>query len=212
MRKVTTLLLALALAAPTICRAGVVFIPGNNPQPGEENVLLNNGTTGSTVSGITNQTGFVVDFSSLTQTLSEPSSGQARIEATANGAQVALSDVSFGLATGTFTDAIFNMFIGGTIGTPGGSTITALTNDGTFQFNLDLGNGQNFLTIVATGGEFIENISISAAQPGFTDLRQVRISGATASTVPDSGSTLALLGSGVSALALLRRKLVFSDR
>jgi hypothetical protein len=202
-------LLAIAFLLPTVSWATITFQLGNNPQLGEENVLLNNGTTGSTVSGTTNQTGFVVNFSSLTQTLTEPSSGQARIEATSNGAQVALSDVSFSLANATFTDAIFNMFIGGTIGTSGSSTITAVSNDGTSQFSFDLGNGSNFLTIFASGGETLENISISAAQPGFTDLRQVRISGATASTVPDSGSTLALLSSGVSALALLRRKLAF---
>ena len=78
----------------------------------------------------------------------------------------------------------------------------------TFQFTTALGNGSNFLTIFATGGEVINSISIDASS-GFTDLRQVRISGATApSAVPDTGSTLALLGSGVSALALLRRKLV----
>jgi len=41
---------------------------------------------------------------------------------------------------------------------------------------------------------------------GFTDLRQVRISGAVAG-VPDSGATLTLLGASMLALALLRRKL-----
>ena len=199
--------LAIALLLPTISWA-ITFQLGNNPQPGEENVLLNNGTTGMLVTGITNQTGFVVNFTS-TQVLSEPSSGQARIEATNNGSQVALADVSFSLANGgTFEDAIFNMFIGGTIGSPSNATITAVANDGTFQFTTALGNGSNFLTIFATGGEVINSISIDASS-GFTDLRQVRISGATApSAVPDTGSTLALLGSGVSALALLRRKLV----
>ena len=199
--------LAIALLLPTISWA-ITFQLGNNPQPGEENVLLNNGTTGMLVTGITNQTGFVVNFTS-TQVLSEPSSGQARIEATNNGSQVALADVSFSLANGgTFEDAIFNMFIGGTIGSPSNATITAVADDGTFQFTTALGNGSNFLTIFATGGEVINSISIDASS-GFTDLRPVRLSGATApSAVPDTGSTLALLGSGVSALALLRRKLV----
>ena len=200
-------LLAISFLLPTISWA-ITFQLGNNPQPGEENVLLNNGATGMLVTGITNQTGFVVNFTS-TQVLSEPSSGQARIEATNNGSQVALADVSFSLANGgTFEDAIFNMFIGGTIGSPSNATITAVADDGTFQFTTALGNGSNFLTIFATGGEVINSISIDASS-GFTDLRPVRLSGATApSAVPDTGSTLALLGSGVSALALLRRKLV----
>jgi hypothetical protein len=203
------LALAIALLFPTVSWA-ITFQLGNNPQPGEENVLLNNGTTGMLVTGITNQTGFVVNFTS-TQVLSEPSSGQARIEATNNSSQVALANVSFSLANGgTFDDAIFNMFIGGTIGNPSNVTITAVANDGTFQFTTALGNGSNFLTVFANSGEVINSISIDASS-GFTDLRQVRISGATAPTaVPDTGSTLALLSSGLSALALLRRKLAFN--
>jgi hypothetical protein len=115
------LLLPLLLVLPTLSRANVTFTLGNNPQPGEENVLLNSGTTGGTVSGTLNQSGLLVNFTSATQILNEPSSGQARVEATNNASQVALSDVSFALANGTFTDAIFNMFIGGTIGTAGGT-------------------------------------------------------------------------------------------
>src|SRR5947199_6604102 len=133
MKRLTLLsLLAISFLLPTISWA-ITFQLGNNPQPGEENVLLNNGTIGMLVTGITNQTGFVINFTS-TQVLSEPSSGQARIEATNNSSQVALANVSFGLANGgTFDDAIFNMFIGGTIGSPSNATITAVANDGTFQ-------------------------------------------------------------------------------
>jgi hypothetical protein len=198
------LALAIALLLPTVSWA-ITFELGNNPQPNEENVLLSNGTTGMLVTGVTNQSGFVINFTS-TQVLSEPSTGQARIEATNNSSQVALANMSFSLANGgTFDDAIFNMFIGGTIGSPSNATITAVANDGTFQFTTALGNGSNFLTIFANSGEVINSISIDAN--GFTDLRQVRISGATAPTpVPDTGSTLALLSSGLSTLALLRRK------
>ncbi|PYK98627.1 MAG: hypothetical protein DME32_13935 [Verrucomicrobia bacterium] len=54
----------------------------------------------------------------------------------------------------------------------------------------------------------IDSISLSAISFGFTDLRQVRISGATVPSVPETGTTLSLLGASVLALALLRRKLV----
>jgi len=200
-------LVAIALLAPSLSWAGVTFTLGNNPQPGEENVLLNSGTTGNTVFGTLNQSGLLVDFSSATQLLTEPSSGQARIEATNNGSQVGLTDITFGLDNGVFGDAIFNMFIGGTVGTAGGSAgISVVANDGIFTFNTALGNGQNFLTIVATGGEVLENISISYPN-GFTDLRQPRISGATSTAVPDAGATLPLLGAGAVVLAFLRRKL-----
>ena len=200
------LALAIALLLPTVSWA-ITFQLGNNPQPGEENVLLNNGTTGMLVTGITNQTGFVINFTS-TQVLSEPSSGQARIEATNNSSQVALANVSFSLANGgTFDDAIFNMFIGGIVGTGGGNAvITAVANDGNFQFSTTLGNGSNFLTIVATGGEVLESIGIAYSN-GFTDLRQPRISEATSTAVPDADATLPLLGASILALALIRPKL-----
>ena len=203
------LLLIAALLIPSFSWATIIFTSGNNPQPGEENVLLNNGTSGSTVSGTTNQSGVTINFTSATQTLSEPSSGQARIEATSGGSQVALADISsITSATGLFGDLIFNMFIGGTIGTSGGiATVSVLDNLGfTSTFSETLGNGQNFLTVVASGGESISSVAISYPV-GFTDLRQVRISGLTAPTVPDSGATLSLLGASLIGLAFLRRKL-----
>lgn len=209
MKIITKLLLAILLGLLTSSPswADVVFTLGNNPQPNEENVLLNTGAIGSTVQGTTNQSGLLVNFTSATQLLTEPSTGQARIEATNNSSQIALTDISFSLAnSGTFTDAIFNMFIGGTIGTAGGTaTISALTDDGLFTFQTTIGNGQNFLTVATLNGEVLTELGIST-NIGFTDLRQVRISGATASTVPDSGATLSLLGAAVLGLALLRRK------
>ena len=158
--------------------------------------------------GTLNQSGFLVNFTS-TQVLTEPSNGQARIEATNNSSQVPVTDISFSLANGTFTDAI-----GGTIGSPGDATITvvgkdAMANPETFTGTFSLGNGQNFFTVVASNGEVIDSISLSAINGfGFTDLRQVRISGATVPSVPETGTTLSLLGASVLALALLRRKLV----
>lgn len=203
------LLATLALLLPSLSWATAIFTPGNNPQPDEENVLLSNGTTGNTVQGTTNQSGFAVNFIS-TQTITEPSSGQARIEATNNGSQIALTNVTFSLpGGGTFTDAIFNMFIGGTVGTSGGTaTITAVTNDGTFTSPLTLGNGSNFLTITTSGGETISSVGISYAT-GFTDLREVRISGAAGGIrVPETGASVSLLGLALAGLGIFRRKLV----
>jgi len=199
------LLIATALLAPVLCWAGITFELGNNPQPNEENVLLNNGTTGNLVTGTTNQTGATVNFTS-TQKLTEPSSGQARIEATHPSGQVGLTNIGFSLASGSFEDTIFNPFIGGTIGTPGGAaTVTAVANDGIFTFSYTLGNGNNFLTIFATGGEVLESVSVSySLLAGFTDLRQVRISGVT--SVPENGTTLSLLGLSMIGLTFVGRK------
>jgi VPDSG-CTERM motif len=200
------LLTTFALLLPSVSWAGITFTPGNNPQPGEENVLLSNGTTGNTVQGSTNQTHFAVNFIS-TQTITEPSSGQARIEATNNGSQIALTNVAFSIPGGTFTDTIFNMFIGGTVGTSGGTaTISVNGSMGVATFTETLGNGQNFLTIVATGGETINSVAIDYGT-GFTDLREVRISGATGGVVvPDAGTSVSLLGLALVGLGLFRRK------
>jgi len=109
---------------------------------------------------------------------------------------------------------MFNPFIGGTVGSPGDATITvvgkdAMANPETFTETFSLGNGQNFFTVVASNGEIIDSISLSSISGfGFTDLRQVRISGATVPSVPDTGTTLCLLGASVLPLALLQRKLV----
>jgi hypothetical protein len=124
------LAICLSLVAPVISWADIIFTVGNNPQPGEENVLLNSGTTGSTVTGILNQSGFLVNFHSITQTLTAPSNGQARVEATSGGNQVALMDISFALANGgTFTDAIFNPAGVGAIGASGTAKIIVIPNN-----------------------------------------------------------------------------------
>jgi hypothetical protein len=199
------LLITAAVLLPAVSWATIIFTLGNNPQPGEENVLLNQGETGNLVTGLTNQSHTPIEFVS-TQTLTIPANGQARIEATSGGSQVALSDIHIGRSSffDTFTDAIFDMHIGGTIGTSGGTaTITAIATNGTSSFTNTLGNGQNFLTVVATGGEVINEIGISYPT-GFTDLRQVRISGVGGVSVPDSGATLTLLGASMLAVALLR--------
>ena len=204
--------LSIVFVAPSLSWADLSIALGNNPQPGEENVLLNTGTTGNTVVGTLNQSGFLVNFTS-TQVLTEPSNGQARIEAINSSSQVPVTDISFSLANGTFTDAIFNPFIGGTIGSPGEATITvvgkdAMANPETFTEKFSLGNGQNFFTVVASNGEVIDSISLSSITGfGFTDLRQVRISGASVPSVPESSTTLSLLGASILALTLLRRKL-----
>jgi len=200
---------------PTPSRADIIFTLGNNPQqPGEENVLLNKGTSGSTVSGTTNQSGTVVDFTSATQTLSEPANGQARIEAVdASGNQVALSDISaITLASGApYFDLIFNSHIGGTIGTAGGTeTVTVLDNLGvTHPFSFSLGNGENFLTIVATNGQSIASTAISYPT-GFTDLQQVRIS-LSASVIPEP-ATYTMLATGLGILAVARARMLRRKR
>lgn len=192
-------LIAVIVFSVTSARAdNVTFTVGNNPQPDEENILLNSGLLGTTVFGLTNQTQLQVAFSSTTDTLMEPSSGQARVEAV----DELVNNISISIPNGTFHDIILNPFFGS--GTAEVTVVTA--NNETFTFSYVLGNGQNFLTILADPGTAIFSVTINAPG-GFTDLRQPRISGAaaTAENVPEP-ATMVLFGSGLLGIATAFRK------
>jgi MYXO-CTERM domain-containing protein len=193
---------ALALGLwPASSQADIIFTLGNNPQPGEENVLLNKGTSGNTVFGETNQSHTLVQFDS-TQTLLEPANGQARIEATDGTDQIGLTNVTITIPNGTYGDIIFNPSITGTVGVPGGTLGVDVTDNLNLvhSFDYELGNGNNFLTIVASAGQTIVSTSLTySLGEGFTDLRQVRISGAQGIAVPEPSS---LVMAGIGALGL----------
>ncbi|MGQ0634792.1 MAG: PEP-CTERM sorting domain-containing protein [Planctomycetaceae bacterium] len=194
--KRTSLFLA-ALFCCSVAQAEFVFQTGNNPQPDEENILFTSGQTGATVFGQANLSGILVAFSSTTDVLVTSSSGQARVEAEDG----VLNNISITVPGGFFID-----FIGNPLNGEGDATITAIANEplgGTTEhiFNLPLGNGQNFFTLIAINGETIAKITIDAPD-GFSDLRQPRISGAAA--VPEPASIVLLL-SGAATL-FVRRK------
>lgn len=192
------ILIAIITCSSAVAKAdSVTFTIGNNPQSDEENVLLNSGAMGTTVFGLTNQTQLQVAFSSTTDTLMEPSSGQARVGAVDG----LVNNITISIPNGTFHDIILNPFFGS--GTATVSVVTA--NNQVFNFNYTLSNGQNFLTIVADPGTSIFSVTVSAPA-GFTDLRQPRISGAAANAnVPEPASML-LLGFGLFGTAAAVRK------
>src|SRR3954470_17966920 len=103
----TALAAGLGLALTLPAHAAVSFTPGNHPQADEVNILLNGGTTGPTVSGLTNPGGLTVDFSSTTDTLTEPSSGQARVGASDG----AVNDLTITVPGGFYRDLIINPFL-----------------------------------------------------------------------------------------------------
>jgi hypothetical protein len=166
-------------------RAQVQFSTGNPGNVnGEENVLLNNGQTGFTVMGTTNTTQLGVAFTS-TQQLTAPSNGQARVQASSGN----LNSVTISIPGGTFTDLIFNAFIGGSNPPPNGTLgVTVDSSNGGGLFSYSIANGSNFAFLLDPNGTI--NAVTLTSQTGFSDLREIRISGA-ALTVPPSGGPTA---------------------
>lgn len=171
--------------------ADIVFSIGNNPQPGQQNVLFNNAGDlsgpANLVRGNLNQTTTThVDFTSSTA-LTTPSNGQARIE----GAVTMFTDLSIFLTVppgGTYTSLIFNI---NSVGNTGDVTLTAVEGNG--QVNVaplfGLSNGENFFTVVAINGQNIRQVNISTTV-GIEDVKQVRIGGVQLAAVPEPSSIL----------------------
>ena len=170
----------------------VTFLIGNNPQPNEENILLNSGEiapAGLSVYGLTNRTIALVRFNAATETIFEPANGQARIEASDG----LINNITISMPNRNFRAIVLNPFFGG-----GNANVFVMTaTNQTFDFNYALGNGENFLTIITDANTSIFSVTINSPV-GFTDLRQVRIAGVEG--VPEPG-TILLLGSGLLGLA-----------
>lgn len=192
----------LGLAAPA-AKADVIFTLGNNPQPGEANILFGAPETGTMITGTVGNTAIGVNFSS-TQTLFQNAQGQADIMSSSSVQTSALTNLTITVPGYTFGDFIMNPLNGS-----GSATITATDNfDHTFSY--DLGNGQNYLTITTANGESISSLAIDVTGGSFIEFKQPRISevcaisggACTATDVPEPGS-LVLLGTALAAFGLV---------
>ena len=204
------LLLAAAPAGATII---IATGPGNLQPP--ENVLFNNNPpNGTTITGVTNQTGASVSIRGGETLVGN--GGQARVEAldglvnTTGSAFGGLpaSQLAFDLTNPAlgFTSTEFRIFVGS--GTATTATLTFLDTAGqTFSNTFDiLPNG--FFSALATNGETIDKFSFTT-NGTYQDVRQTRIGGVftlPAGVVPEPASWGLMIMGFAGAGSLLRRR------
>lgn len=182
MRYQRTFLALSLLAAAGVSNADIFILAGPGNFDNDENILFNvDGLedNGNPVQGITNDTGFIVDFLG-TEDLTTPSSGQARVEAmdgSFDNLSIFLDDPDAG-----YTSLILNINAqeDGLVD----FDVTGLDGSHFFQsFSLD-GGGENFFRIFSTDDDFITN-TFFATNVGLHDIRQVRIGGSTTEFPPE---------------------------
>jgi hypothetical protein len=136
---------------------------------------------------------------STSDALNADASGQAMITATSG----LLNNLSYMTVGGiTFTTATFNL-----IGDATGTIFGTSANGTAFSYNFSLGNGQNFIGLLATGGDVLNGFTINSAT-GISDFRQLRLGGVQVATaVPEPATwALMLLGFGGMGVAMRRNR------
>jgi hypothetical protein len=191
--------LALLLATPSV--ASITITANNVSGNPDENVLLSNDATSTSIVGLTNQTDTPVLFRG-DELLTDPPNGQARIEAVDGGFD--FLEISLQQPGGLFSELEFNLMSG----FDGDVTITAIDNFGTeFDQTLTLdANGENRINLFSADDQLIRLVRINA-EGDLEDIRQVRIGGFATAPIPEPATwTMMILGFGMAGAAVRRRR------
>ena len=196
--------LAALLANTSPSAAGVIVVTGPPGVNTDENILFNEAglvSTGTTVTGVTNQSDAVLNISTTSSyTLTTPSGGQARVERDGGGLYDGLiftpnTSPPSGLNPMTnFTNFEFNVNAAadGTMNLQiflNGSNTAALNSN----YALDQ-SGQNFFGIQSNGGDVITKIQITTTNPtpNIELVRQIRIGGVNTPVTTTTGETTSI--------------------
>ncbi|MXO85822.1 PEPxxWA-CTERM sorting domain-containing protein [Altererythrobacter aurantiacus] len=201
-------LLAATGLASAASAATIIDCTGTSCVNTDENVILNDGTDQTVVTGETNQSATGVTFTSSTDLL-DVNNGQSSLTATDG----LLNSLSFQLEDGaTFQTASFNLApLTGNNANEATSVIFTFSTGEMQEFALS-GNGNNFFGVTADPGEALTGISFTTLPGGngIDSFRQLRLGGiATTPTgaVPEPSTwALMLLGFGFVGGAMRARK------
>jgi hypothetical protein len=209
--------LSLSLAAGLVgfaliaarAQASIVFTAGNNPQPDEQTIQFGATQSGKLFTGTTNQTNTAVQFTSNVN-LETSGIGQASLIGPGNTNIPAGTNVTFTIPGFTFQDFIFNPLITGPGTSPGSAIISAVDNSNqtfTLTPNPILGNGQNFFTLTAVGGDTITSVSLLlGANTTIGSLGQFRVSGVSQVPLPPAALLFGTALGGLGVLGWRRKK------